>query len=145
MEGCFGGALGPSITRESERAPILTAVSQTTTLLLMSDLKAQLGSEPISLASLCGYSGLPALESVGRELLQGDPCSPFPSGEEDDELSFCGRNTADLLPRKPGPCWTLGKSLQVQAGSAGHGAVVGKRAERGPYSVKPWVSESNSV
>ena len=145
MGGCFEGAPDPSITRESERAPIPTAVSQTTTPLLMSDLKSQLGSEPISLASLCGCSGLPALESIGRELLQGDPCSTFPSGEEDDELSFCGRNTADLLPRKPIPCWTLGKGLQVQAGSAGHGAGVGKRAGRGPYSVKPWVSESDSV
>lgn len=54
----------------------------------------------------------PALESVGRELLQGDPCLYFSSGEEDDELSFCGRNTADLLPRKPVPLLDTGKGLQ---------------------------------
>ena len=48
MGGCFEGAPDPSITRESERAPIPIAVSQTTTLLLVSDLKAQLGFEPIS-------------------------------------------------------------------------------------------------
>lgn len=39
----------------------------------------------------------------------------FPSGEEDDELSFGIRQPADLLPRKSIPCRALGQGLQVGA------------------------------
>lgn len=67
------------------------------------------------------FLGRPTLWPVGQEPLERNPCPAFPSGEEDDELSLCGRISADLFPREPIPRWTLGEGLQVGAGGAGRG------------------------
>lgn len=60
-----------------------------------------------------------------RGLEDGEPLSVTSlcssSGQEDDELSACGRDTADLLPGQPVPPGALREGLQVRTGQGGWG------------------------